>query len=149
MTRPMKPRRPDWPERLDQSLRAAACRPFRYGRHDCCLSVCNAVRAMTGEDLAAGIRGYKNKQEALAALQDAGGLPRLARRITRQRKIAEIAPAFAQRGDIAIVIPGKDLDLEAPALAIVDMTGQQILVASKVGWRALPRRRAARAWRIE
>jgi hypothetical protein len=52
-----------WESKLDQSIEAHNAKPFAWGEHDCALSVCNHVLAMTGIDLA-DFRGKYSSEEA-------------------------------------------------------------------------------------
>ena len=51
MTTPSHPRLPDWQPRLQALIQARLAAPFAWGEHDCCLFVCDAVQAITGQDL--------------------------------------------------------------------------------------------------
>ena len=134
-------RYPDWPARLTKFLLSRHAEPFRYGTHDCCLFVADAVHAMTGEDLAENFRGrYRSRVEALALV----GTPEavLAGEAIR-RGLLEIPPVRAGRGDVAI-LGGK----RHSTLGLLSLNGHEILAAGRRGFLRLPRSRAARAWRI-
>lgn len=45
---------------------------FEWGRRDCCLTVADAVQAMTGQDFARDLRGYKTEKGAIKRLRKAG-----------------------------------------------------------------------------
>lgn len=83
----------DWPERLRDVL-ATADRPFVWGEWDCCLFAATAVKAMTGEDFAAGFE-YTDKVSALRLLKDNGGVAGIASKF-----LAEKSVALASRGDV-------------------------------------------------
>lgn len=144
-------RKEDWPARLDAHLRAAFWRPFSWGTHDCCLFACDAIEAMTGVDPAAPFRGrYKSKRGAYAALKryGGGGLEETADKITGDLGMPEVAPAFAGRGDVAL------LPVETPdggiidVLGIVGPDGRHVLVAAPEGLARLPVALVRRVWRV-
>ena len=141
----MIPRHQDWPARLGDALAAAANAPFEFGKHDCCLAVCDVVLAFTGIDLAEDFRGYKGKAGAAAVLRKNGGIIGIAEAIAARHGIPEVPPGLAQRGDVVIV---KD-DHGRETLAIVDLTGREVVAAARAGgWAARPVKRIERAWRI-
>lgn len=76
-------RRPDWPERFYEALRARRRLPFRWGQTDCCLTAADLILAMTGVDLAAGLRGtYESAEEAQAVCRKfVARHPEVARRL--------------------------------------------------------------------
>lgn len=104
-------RLPDWEGRLVAYLSDHARDPFRYGRLDCALFTAGAIEAMTGVDHARGFRGYRTLQAGMKKVQDKGFEDHVG---VVAGLFQEIAPAFAQPGDIA-VIQGDD----GPALGIV------------------------------
>lgn len=66
-------RRSDWRERLAQFVSERRRMPFDWSAGvDCGLSVADAVLAMTGEDIAAPLRGYRSRFGALRAIKRAG-----------------------------------------------------------------------------
>ena len=134
----------DWPARLGDALAAAGDRPFEYGKHDCCLAVCDVVLAFTGADLAADFRGYKGAAAARRILKRHGGVVGIATAIAKRHRIPEVHPGLAQRGDVVIV--DKDGD---KALGIVDPTGSRVVAAARAGgWVTRPVAGIKRAWRI-
>lgn len=93
-------RRDDWPERLNAVIEAARHRPYVLGQHDCFRLACDAVQAMTGEDLYARFAGsYRTKREALREIRKfgaAGSAEAVDRLLGPERR----KPALcAQRGD--------------------------------------------------
>jgi hypothetical protein len=65
-------RRTDWRARLTAELRNWKDRPFEYGRADCALFAAACVKAMTGTDLARGLRGYRTEAEGLRKVRAKG-----------------------------------------------------------------------------
>lgn len=110
-------RRVDWRARLTAYLADAAARPFRPGTHDCALFVAGAIHAMTGHDAAADWRGsYGTLKAGRAALVEAGHADHVA---LVAATLPEIAPAFAQVGDVACLPGGRS----GGALGVVQGAG--------------------------
>jgi hypothetical protein len=90
-----------WRGRLAAYLAASAGRPFEWGRHDCALFAADCIEAMTGEDPAAAFRGrYRSLNGGLKALRKAGHADHVA---LATALLDEVAPAFAQAGDLAMI----------------------------------------------
>lgn len=105
-------RRPDWRARLGAYIETVRRAPFTYGTLDCALFAAGAVAAMTGEDLAAELRGtYESFPAGLYALRRQGFMDPID--MVRSH-FPEVPVALAQVGDIAVV----QLD-EGPALGIL------------------------------
>lgn len=64
----------DWQLRLDAFLSERLRTPFSWGVNDCALFSADAVLAITGVDLAWGLRG-KSARAAARFIQEVGGLP--------------------------------------------------------------------------
>jgi len=79
----------------------AGQRPFRPGRHDCALFAAGWVKLATGRDLARGWRStYRSLSKGQHMLEDAGYADHVA---LAAAHLPEVAPAFAQVGDIAVL----------------------------------------------
>jgi hypothetical protein len=96
-------RHPDWQVRLQALVTEWNDASFIYGKYDCALFGAAAVQAMTGVDLARGLRGYRT---------EAGGLKKV-----QAKGYADHVDVFAQAlestprprwGDLAIVQSGAD-----------------------------------------
>lgn len=132
-------RLPDWRPRLTAYLADSARDGFRYGSNDCALFSAGAVRAMTGHDPAAGWRGtYTTLEGGLKRLMKAGFNDHVA---LVSSLFQEVAPAFAQVGDIALVDAPN-----GPALGIV--AGETIACLAPQGLGHLPREAAVRTWTV-
>ena len=91
-------RRPDWALRLDALVCSRLHAPFAWGVNDCALFAADAVLAVTGHDLAAGLRGL-GARAALRQIQRAGGLCQLVPdSLPLLRSVAD-----AQEGDVALI----------------------------------------------
>jgi len=138
--RALRPRLPDWPERLAELIEARRHVPFAWGSNDCCLFAADAVLACTGEDPAADWRGrYSTEAEALALMDSNLGLYGLARAIQRARQAPRCPPSLAQRGDIALIIQA-----DMPTMAVV--VGEDVAAPSLDGLKFVPLALAERAW---
>ena len=139
-------RREDWPERMDAAISLARRRKFSWGRHDCALFICDVVEAMTGTDMAYGLRGrYSDELGAKAIAGELGGagLRALARFIASRFGLQEVLPRYARRGDAVLAraaIGGR--------LAFGVCVGAETLIAGPDGLVAIPLERSVKAWRI-
>ncbi len=88
----------DWPERLATFIEARRPRAFSWGQQDCVLFAADAVKEMTGVDLAEGHRGYSTAKGAAARVEEAGGMRELV-----ASRLPEKHPGLAQRGDVVLV----------------------------------------------
>ncbi|MCE1084700.1 hypothetical protein LU642_29405 [Pseudomonas asiatica] len=89
----------DWTTRLSEVIKAALERPFSWGEFDCCLFAADCAVAVCGTDPAEAYRGtYKTEAGAKRALKKRHGSLEAA----WDACFARVAPAFIQRGDIAM-----------------------------------------------
>jgi len=114
----------------------AGTRPFRPGRHDCALFAAGWVRIATGHDLARGWRSrYRSLRRGQQLLEEAGFADHVA---LAAAHLPEIAPAFAQVGDLAA--------LDDSALGIV--AGEMIYCLKPQGLGLVPRSTMRRAFQV-
>ena len=152
--RPLR-RRPDWVRRLTVAIEIRADRRFAWGRFDCCLAACDLVKAMTGEDPAKELRGYKDARGAMAGLASAVGrkVPKAQRleaaveAIARAYGAQEVPVAYAQRGDV-VVVEGETPAGRSDVMAVVDLSGRFVVAPGGKGWRSVPLAEARRAWHV-
>ena len=130
----------DWPERLTEVILEAREKTFDFGTHDCFLFVADCALAITGKDIAAGLRGrYATIEKGLKL----GGVRSLAEKMRKHFK--RVPLALAHRGDIAM----------APVGALIGGKREQILFVVDGAWlrgangSAVPRSEATHAWRVE
>lgn len=91
----------DWETRLGEYLESVRHTPHHYGRHDCALHCANAVRAMTGEDIAALFRGrYRSAAGSLRALR-LYGAGTLEATVTAMLG-PPVSPSLVHRGDVVM-----------------------------------------------
>lgn len=97
-------RRPDWRARLHAEIEAHRREPFAFGQRDCLLMAAAALKAMTGVDIAIGLRGaYTTLKGGKRVLRRAGydDLPALF-----GEHLEEVPSAFARHGDLVTLRDG-------------------------------------------
>jgi len=63
-----------WESKLDKFVESRHNARFEWGKHDCCLFACDAVKEITGEDPAYAFRGkYKDGVGAYELIKEYGG----------------------------------------------------------------------------
>ena len=132
----------DWPTRLNKFIIDYRDKGFDYGKHDCCLYVCDAIKAITGVDMAEDFRGY-NKKSFQKLLDDNKGVEGIALQMAKKLNLPRIPISFAQRGDVVYLKDEKDQKV----LGIISMNGD-IYVASEIGIVSFPINQGIHAWRI-
>ena len=111
-------------------------RPFRPGGHDCALFAAGWVKLAKGQDLARGWRStYRSLKRGQQMLEEAGFTDHVA---LAAAHLPEIAPAFAQIGDLAV--------LETQAFGIV--AGEMIYCLKPEGLGLIPRIAMRRAFQV-
>lgn len=134
----------DWPERLSQILSTANAAGFQWGTLDCALSVCNCIRAMTGEDPGADYRG-KYSDEAGALAITGPDLGAFIAGIAASYSMEEIVPVtFARRGNVVLV----DNGTPQGALGIVSLDGRYAACMGDSKMLHVHMHRWKRAWRV-
>ena len=114
----------------------ASARSFRPGRHDCALFAAGWVKQVTGQDFARGWRStYRSLRRGQQLLEEAGYTDHVA---LAAAHLPEIAPAFAQVGDLAV--------LDDQALGIV--AGEMIYCLKPEGLGLVPRGQMRRAFQV-
>lgn len=136
-------RHDDWPRRLRDFLLARSAMPFKWGSNDCCMFAADAIQAMAGVDVAAGLRGYRSRRGAEVRLGTAGGVVELADQCLSYEGWKRTAAAFARRGDIVCVETP-----DGPALAVMDASGRFAVCPGPNGLVAYRPHADAAAWAI-
>ncbi|USJ24733.1 DUF6950 family protein [Ensifer adhaerens] len=112
----------DWYPRLVDYVSRVRSLPFEYGQHDCALFAAGAVKAMTGKDPAAKLRGkYSTLAGGLKKLRRLGFANHADFAASILPEVIE-GPAFGQIGDIAA------LDLGNGAWSLGLVQGSRIFV---------------------
>lgn len=132
----------DWSPRLIRFLVQNRSRPFCWGSWDCCLFASDAVREITGTDLAVAYRGqYHTMLGALRFLH--GSVVNVAEEIAWRYGIAAHAAAQdARPGDVILGC------LEGTATLGIVSPARLAVFATTQGLADFPFSAAQRAWRI-
>lgn len=84
---------------------------FSYGSLDCAMFVCNAVKAMTGTDLAAGYRELYHNQETAERLLRKKNLLRIAIEVARKHDMHQFErPEACPRGSVVMLYSEGSID---------------------------------------
>jgi len=135
-----------WPALHATFIQAQRNTPFAWGRNDCCLNVCNGIRAITGLDPAAKMfRGrYRGATGAMRLLKKHGGVESIAEQVCREYGFEEWpSVAQARRGDVVL----GDLSESGPALGTCD--GINSVFPGPAGAQLVPTVKCRRAWRVD
>ncbi len=128
----------DWRSRLAVYIARVQHQSFRPGQHDCALFAAGAVEAMTGVDLAEGMRGYSTIEQGQEFLRRHGFADHVD---VAARRLPEVPPIMAQVGDVAAVSENG-----SAALGVVQ--GPMIYVLRLDGLGLVPLTSAERAFRV-
>lgn len=137
----MLKRRADWPEALAAEIERAWSLPFAWGMNDCCLFASNCAFAITGVDMAASLRGYRTRREAMSVLEKFGGVSGVAEAVAHSHAVPEIVPLRARRGDVCLLDAGRGETLGV-------CVGDWIVCPGFGGLTAFPLLQGIRAWEI-
>lgn len=154
-------RLPDWKHRLAAFVREREHAPFVWGRQDCALFTCDAIRVMTDVDVAAELRGYDCARGAVKALVDylvrrdvevpawkvhlPSLLATVATRIALEHRALRITPTSVRPGDITLAKVATPKS--SVALSLIGLDGK-LLSAGPDGIFRGERNAVAMAWRI-
>jgi hypothetical protein len=120
-------------------IEARSRRGFRWRRGRDCVSFAGAcIEAQTGADLLADLPRWRTGREARAIAKAQGGLE-----VAVDNRLRRIAPALAQRGDIA-GLPDRLLGVR---LMVVE--GETLVGPGARGLERLPRSAMTQAWSID
>lgn len=129
-------RLPDWELRLAAFLDRERVGDFRWGRSDCATFACDGIKAMTGVDPMARLRGTYTENDG----------PRLARivlEIAAGLGSPEVPKQQVRRGDF-LLVRDPSTDLMSCGLSI----GPTAAVKTMTGWAHLPMTFWIRGWRV-
>ena len=144
----MLQRKTEWAGALDAFFGERHASAFRYGQHDCALFACDAIFVMTGIDIAHEFRGrYKTRKAAMDAAKAVTGTASvlaIAKHVTTNFDMREIAPNMLQRGDVAMIRRGA----RDHSLGVVSLTGRTIIVPSATGTVEIALDLALTGWRV-
>lgn len=131
-------RLPDWRLHFDALISARMHQPFAWGVNDCALFAADAVKAITGVDLAAGLRGHCTARQALRTIRRNGDLFGIACRALG----AASGVHNAREGDVLLVGMGK-----RTALGVM-LDGGMLVGPGATGLCSAPLTDALCAWRV-
>jgi hypothetical protein len=121
-------------------IEAHSARPFSWRRGRDCVSFAAAcVEAQTGAEPLADLPSWRSRREALAVVDQVGGLSR-----ALDQRLQPIAPAMAQRGDIAgVEASGPDRPF---GIRLMVIEGGTLVGPGQRGLERLPRSVMTMAW---
>lgn len=143
---------PHWQELLHNYFVRRHNEPFKWGSMDCCLFACDAVRELTGIDLAHDFRGrYDSALTAVREMKRFTGdataqddlVEAVAVKVTAQFGLREVPLLMAQRGDVVL--------LQSPngkSLGILGLGGTRVHASGPDGVISVPLKECLRAWLI-
>ena len=135
----MTTRKIDWQIGFANCVSANMSKKFVWGEHDCVLWASNAVKALTGHDPAESFRGsYNSALGAARVLKEHGGMEAI---VTKQLEREAVSPAFANVGDVLLVMQEGQ-----PMLAVCN--GETMLAPGLNCLVSLPTLSAVKAWKV-
>lgn len=141
-------RHPNWHIELDEFLRQHQSLPFVWGANDCCLFAANAVKSITGIDIADDFRDkYTDQASAFALIEHVTGGTSVTDAVLycagKHGLTKWPYPLQAQRGDLCAV--GNDGNIIA---GIIDLSGRYVAAMGDSGIVRLPLSAIVRAWHV-
>lgn len=139
-----------WESRLNDFIESRYNTPFQWGFHDCALFSYDAVKEITGIDLAFFFRGkYSDKQSAyeLVKKHSGGGLDKTVENLAKQFGLEEIKASFAGRGDLALCNVPTAINEELPTLGIIGMS-DRIYIAGTRRLQIFNKDAGVRFWKV-
>lgn len=143
-------RTPHWATReLHDFLVKTAAKPFDWPTHNCCFFPADAIREMTGVDIAADFRGkFHDQASAYAAIRSITGgktVGDAAAWCAQKHGLEERPnPRFAQRGDLVTLINEDGAEIAA----IVSLTGRHLVTVGHAGLMTFSVEKVKRAWKV-
>ena len=135
-------RLPDWRLRFDALITERLRVSFAWGSNDCVLFAADNVLALTGEDLALGLRTHNNALGAARALRRHGGLAALVERALGPSCHA----TAATQGDVVMVVMGRGRSTRS-ALGVC-LNAESAIGPTANGLVQIAMARALCAWRV-
>lgn len=133
--------------------------PFAWGTNDCAIFAADAVKAITGADIAEDFRGQYHDEagafELIAAVTGAGSNPAnavggaaawcaaKAGLVEWLGKDGKPAPKLAQRGDLVVI-----QDTGRLIAGVVHLSGRHVVSVGEEGLKRLSITDVVRAWRV-
>ena len=134
----------DWEAKLSAYIRTVELRKFKYGSHDCIKFAAGAFKAITGFDAMQGIAKYTNAKQALAMLQEHGGVFKATHYALVKYPVERKPVSYAISGDIVGLYNQDD---EETVGVVYDMGS--IAVVGKKGLEFIPLHpNAVKCWSV-
>lgn len=136
----------DWQSKLAQVIKDYRNQAFQWGKKDCCLFVCDSIKALVGRDPAETFRGrYDTMEKAAELVREfcGGGVEELAEKMAERFGFVDIKVSFAQRGDVGLFVDKK----MGPTLGVC-IGSHFMFLLEEGGLVSIPNRMIVRAWRI-
>jgi hypothetical protein len=133
---------------LNQFLTTNVNAPFVWGVFDCCLMPADAIKAMTGIDIADDFRGkYKDQASAFALIKSVTGgttVADAAAHCASKHGLKEWShPLLAKRGDLVVLRDAAEL-----IAGIVHLNGRHAISVGPSGLKRIPLTAVTRAWTV-
>lgn len=133
-------RQNNWNNNLSGLVRARKHTPFKWGENDCCTFMADAVKIITGNDIAVGYRGtYTDAASAQKVIDKFSGLENLLTHFFGQPHGAN----NAKRGDVVTFTA----DNGAECVGVV--CGTLIAAPGDAGLNMFDIRLAKKSWRVD
>lgn len=144
---PALTRREDWPEQLAALVKSHVQVPFAWGSNDCALFAAEAVRVMTGTDLAAPWRGQYRDEASARGQRSASGHLETGDMVAALYDMAHralgpaVPPLLARRGDVVLAEHDNGHSLAVCLGGVATAPGRNgLLMLERAAWRY--------AWRV-
>lgn len=138
----MKPRPENWPALLAAYLTEWETRPFAWGSADCVHFAAGWLERIGYERPLSGYAGWSGPLSAYRAMRAMGGFEHAIAAQMHAMGIGTVRPAFASRGDVALLPAGGRGRTQA--LGIV--TGREVAIPSATGLLLFPNMNAFAVW---
>ena len=140
-------RRDNWEACFALAVERARKKTFALGSFDCCLLAADLILSITGVDMAAEFRAqYGTTKEALAILNERGGLVPFVESLCREHGMTPRSPSYAQRGDLLFV---RTQDEGWPLVVGIASGSVAIVPAQGCGVTFVPVSQWVACWHIE
>ena len=134
----------NWERSFNELLEYKATQQFSWGVNDCCLFTADFIAAITGVDLAQGIRGsYHDALGAARFVKAMGGIDGIADAILDFNGFKRTLPALSRRGDALLI------EIKKSRFAFGVNGGNYALFSGYDGLVRFPISKTKLAWRIE
>lgn len=139
-------------ELLEEFLNSRLTARFKWGTHDCCLFVADALVHCGYPDYGKGIRGYQTEQGAMLAIRrvaSSDGVRGTMQWLAREYGFTPVSPLERPReGDVAcLVTPGRPMRYFQDGIGLGIYFGERFWTTGAKGLVAVPLENAIDIWR--